>query len=170
MRSIPVAIACIGLAASLARAGTSTLSALGWRVPTKDELAQSWRDRSSERFALVRGDFDGDGQPDEARLMVSEDGKRIAVVVKLTTSGIHVLGVTARTGSWNPLVSMGITVLAPGRYLTTCGKGYAACESDTPDEIELRWAGIDFFTEESADSVFYIPDRGREFRRVWLSD
>ena len=102
--------------------------------------------------------------------MVSEDSKRIAVVVKLTTSAIHVLGATARTASWDPLVAMGIKVLTPGRYLTTCGKGYDASEPGTPDEIELRYDGIDFFMEGSADSVFYIPDRGKEFRRVWLSD
>ena len=59
----------------------------GWRRPTAVELKESWRQRNPTRFAVARGDFDGDGKADEARLMLSKDGKRLALVVTLSGSG-----------------------------------------------------------------------------------
>ena len=65
---------------------------------------------------------------------------------------------------------LGIATLPPGRYLTACGKGYFECDPQGPEELVTRWDGIDFFYEESADSVYYMPVRGREFVHIRLSD
>jgi hypothetical protein len=60
----------------------ATARSLEWRAPTPVELDEDWRQTSATRFTVARGDFDGDGKPDEARLVLSHDGRRLAVVGK----------------------------------------------------------------------------------------
>ena len=61
----------------------------------------------------------------------------------------------------------GIEMLKAGRHVTACGKGYD-CDPGEPKAIVLPWAGIDYFKDMSADSVFYLPIRGARFRRGHL--
>jgi len=139
-----------------------------WRSPTEAELDQTWRKHSKERYVVARGDFDGDGKPDEARIMLSVDGKRAALVVNLSTSGRKVLH--EEQSAEFVLAVMGIEVLRSGHHRTACGKGYFECSPGEPGVLVTRWDSIDYFKYESVDSVFCIPVRGEAFRRVWLSD
>src|SRR5579872_5242069 len=58
-----------------------------WRAPTAAELGapaeQTWRENDPGRYLVMTGDFDGDGKPDEARILVRGDGRAYALVVKL---------------------------------------------------------------------------------------
>jgi len=65
---------------------------------------------------------------------------------------------------------MGIEVLSPGAHRTACGKSHRRCRQGEAEVLELAHDGIRYFANEGAASVFYLPKRGGEFRRVWLSD
>jgi hypothetical protein len=128
---------------------------------------EEWRSRSDRGFLVARGDFDGDGKMDEASLVLSKDGRHLALVVALSASRERVLSLGEGD---RPLLRMGIVTVPPGRYRTACGKGYRDCKADEPEELVLRFDAIDYFYEESADGVYYLTDRTAEFRWVALSD
>src|SRR6202035_4440087 len=70
-----------------AASGADSFAMKGWREPRAAELGsladQKWRDDNAKHYLSLTGDFDGDGKPDEARLMVRDDGKAFALFVKL---------------------------------------------------------------------------------------
>lgn len=155
-----------------------------WRLPSRAELSEAWRDRDEDRFSAVRGDFDGDGEPDEARLVVSRDETRVAVRVTLSSSRRpQVVGAVPQSGTWHPILSVGLHLRKPGRYRTACGKDQLECEGGEGAEVVLAHDGIELFQEASAYSVFYLPAgkmakarAGRraggepELHRVWMSN
>ena len=143
-------------------------AARGWRRPMAAELAAEWRHESKDRFAVARGDFDGDGKPDEARLMLSADGARAAIIVMLSSAGQKVVFQDPDASA--VLAGMGIEVLPPGRRRTACGKGAFACAEGEPEVLATSWDGIDYFKYGGADSVFYLPKRSGKFQRVRLSE
>ena len=143
--------------------------ARGWRPPTPAEQTfpgDQWRDDSPERYLVARADFDGDGKPDQAKLLVSADGSTYGLFVFLGSgAGLHL-----DSRELSALKGMGIDTIAPGTHETACGKGYWACTSGEPERLRLRHPGILYFKTESAASVYFwsVPDRA--FQRVWLSD
>ncbi len=155
-------------AARAARATPKPGTRESWRPPTAAELADEWRSHDKDRYAVARGDFDGDGKEDTARLMISPDGKRAAIVVELSAKGTMVIGL--EDAAPDILGVMGISVVRAGTHKTACGKGYWKCEPGEPAVLTLKSDGIEYFKDGSANSVFYLPSGGREFRRVWLSD
>jgi hypothetical protein len=142
----------------------------GWRRPTKAETSDDWRNKSRARFLTVTGDFDGDGQPDLAELLVNPSLKRWAVFVKL-----HSTGRWQRIGDENEmdwLGNMGIAPVKPGKYETACGKGYGDefCAHGEPKYLKLATDAIDMFAEESADSMVYWDQKKQVFRLIQMSD
>jgi hypothetical protein len=144
----------------------------GWRLPdpretyATDNRAGPWRDESRNKFLVARGDFDGDGAPDVARLLVSVDGRQMALFVFLGSGPWLQLDAMKS----EQLEVMGIDALPPGAHRTVCGKGYRNCEPGEPEILELRFPGIDYFKAESASSVFYWSPADKRFLRLWLSD
>ena len=65
---------------------------------------------------------------------------------------------------------MGIVLLGPGKHRTACGKGYWDCGKGEPEVLDLKLPAIDYFTYESANSVFYWNKPSSSFQRVWMSD
>src|SRR6188472_4535668 len=57
----------------------------GWRLPNADELSDAWRAKDPARYARASGDFDGDGRPDQAALLVSLRQQRVALFVYSAT-------------------------------------------------------------------------------------
>jgi hypothetical protein len=58
----------------------------GWRRITQAEAADDWRQKHSTRFLLVKGDFDGDGKPDVAELLLNPGSNRFALFVRLAST------------------------------------------------------------------------------------
>jgi hypothetical protein len=113
---------------------------------------------------VVRGDFDGDGKVDDARLMVSTEGDKVAVVAELSRLGTKI--VVTIPGAIEPL---GIAPLAAGHYSTICGQNHD-CEADEIPEVVLPWTGIDVFKDLDLDSVFYLTPGDTSFRQGWFSE
>jgi hypothetical protein len=142
----------------------------GWRPPNKAEASDEWRNKSPTRFLTVRGDFNGDGKPDIAELLVNPSRKRWALFVKLGSSTSW-----QRVGDENEmdwLRGMGIKLVKPGRYETACGKGYGEdfCAHGEPKFLKISSDAIDLFKEESADSIAYWDQKRDTFRFVQMSD
>ncbi len=144
----------------------------GWRPPTEREMTRSrainaaemGRTTSDQQFS-VKGDFDGDGHPDEAMMLFNDRQQKLAIFLERGAGGPLVrLSPTAPLDLvWN----QGVTVTAPGTYPTACGKGIgdsAGCEPT----VTLRWPGVSLVTYEAGIETFYWTQGG--FRTVTLSD
>ena|SRR5438034_11752653 len=142
----------------------------GWRAPTEEETNQDWRNDDANRYLVAHGDFNGDGTPDEARLLVKADGSGMALFAFVSWNGssIPILLDEIDKDGW--LDAMGVSLAPPGRYRTACGKGYVDCEPGEPEELHLQHPAIDYFKEGSANSFFHWDFPRGAFKRTWMSD
>src|ERR1700692_4504220 len=110
-----------------------------WRPPTTAQLGsaeeQKWRNDDPAHYLSVVGDFDGDGKPDEARIMVRGDGKGFALFVKLAARDTALK--LEELPDIKKLPSMGIKLVAPAEYPTACARGYD-CAEDEPRYIRVK--------------------------------
>lgn len=142
----------------------------GWQRITQAEAADDWRQKSRTRYLLVKGDFDGDGKPDTAELLLNPSANQFALFVKLASSAKwQMLG---EPFDVKVLDRFGINLVKPGKYQTACGKGYGdyACAHGEPNVLQLSAPGIGLFYTESSDSIFYWERKSRKFAEVLMSD
>lgn len=143
----------------------------GWRVPVSSEINDDWRKKNIDRYLLVKGDFNGDGAIDEARILVREDGSGLSLFAFVSqenhTVKAYLLDEMKGSGS---IHAMGIKKVSSGLYKTACGKGYWACGNDEVPEISIQHDAIDYFKTESANSYFYWDAQTKAFKRIWISD
>lgn len=142
----------------------------GWRMPSKLELGDDWRQRDAEKYSVAIGDFNGDGILDRAVLLVSRSGKRAGLYVFLSENGgfkAHALDVRNST---EILPAMGLAKVIPGKYKTACGKGYWTCKKNEPSELLVQHDAVEYFKTESASSYFYWDGHAKSFKRIWISD
>ena len=142
----------------------------GWRRANVTEKSLSWRKKSPTQFFRVEGDFDGDGKPDVAELLINPTEKKCAIVVKLASAQTwQLLGAPADLGV---LDRFAIDLVKPGKYETACGKGYDESfgAHGEPDYLVLRNPAIDFIYTESSDSIFYWDTKKNVFREIAMSD
>jgi hypothetical protein len=135
-----------------------------WRPPTAAELGtpqeQKWREDDPARYLLMTGDFDGDGKPDEARLMVRADGKAIALFVKLGARDTALK--LEEFPDIKMLPSIGIKRVAPDEYPTACARGFD-CAEDEPRYIRFNHEAIDYFQRDGAERYYYWNDMRHAF-------
>jgi hypothetical protein len=141
-----------------------------WRRATAIERARAWRRKSSTRFFRVEGDFDGDGKPDVAELLINDSTKKFALFVRLASEPTW-----QRVSEQMDVASLdrfAIDLVKPGRYETACGKGYddSFCAHGEPDYLVLSHPAIDFIYTESADNIFYWDEKTKSFREIAMSD
>jgi hypothetical protein len=152
----------------------------GWRLPGAGELAAPWRATDPDRHLRAVGDFNGDGEPDTAAVLVAEAfGARghpaaIGVFAWLSQPGrgwlvqsVHILE--------HPLPvdfrQFGIATRPPGRYVTACGAGYGdACAPGEPDAVDLEHPGIECCLFESVTGIFWWSADAGRFEGVPVSD
>jgi hypothetical protein len=143
----------------------------GWRLPTSQELKDTWRNESENKCTVVKGDFNGDGIIDEAKLLVREDSSGFGVFAfiyqKNYSSKIYQLD---EMKDVKLIQAMGIKKVSPGTYKTACGKGYWDCQKDEVPEINIKNEAIDYFKTEAANSFFYWDNKSNSFKRIWISD
>ena len=142
----------------------------GWRAPTVKEVDQDWRKDGPHRYMTVKADFNGDGIEDEAKLLIKQNGKGMALFALVSKGQQYESYMLHEDDDAGWLEVMGINVAEKGKYRTACGKGYFECEPGESEEIVLKYPGIDYFKEGSANSFYYWDDKINKFKRTWISD
>jgi hypothetical protein len=143
----------------------------GWRLPTAVEVSDDWRGGDPGRFLLADADLDGDGRPDQARVLFRTDGTAFGVFAFLCCGekdAVPHLILHNRELTYFKVV--GIRPLGPGRYRTACGRGFIDCYLGEPHEVQLTHAAIDYFRNESVTSLFYWSDGEQTFKWVAITD
>lgn len=142
----------------------------GWRLPSRGETEQSWRSKSPSRYLFVKGDFTGDGNIDTAMILVRIDGSGLALFVALAGSDDQRRFLQAeQTNPISYLSEEGVKILKPGKYMTTCGKGYG-CNENEKESVTISTDAIEFFKFEGpARMIYWDKSRGR-LSEAWLSD
>jgi hypothetical protein len=145
----------------------------GYRYPTDADRSGDWETFQSEipKPFYAEADFNGDGLPDEAWILLRESGKGWGLFVFLgQRDGEPVVHKLEEDRGGSPAQRFGLDVVEPGRYETACGKGYWDCEPNEPEELSLVLPGLDFFAFESANSFFWWNVKSSAFKRTWMSD
>ena len=141
-----------------------------WHAPTTAELGtpeeQKWRADDPTHYLVMTGDFDGDGKPDEARLMVRGDGKAIALFVKLAARDTALK--LDEFAEINMLPSIGIKRVTSATYPTACARGFD-CAEDEPRYIHVTHDAIDYFHHDAADHYYYWNDTRHAFAQVGIT-
>jgi hypothetical protein len=142
----------------------------GWRLPSCGETEQSWRANSSSRYLSVDGDFTGDGNIDTAMILVRIDGSGLAPFVALAGSDDQRRFLQAeQTNPISYLSEEGVKLLKPGKYITTCGKGYG-CNENEKKSVTISTDAIEFFKFEGLARMIYWDKSKDALSEVWLSD
>jgi hypothetical protein len=142
----------------------------GWRFPRPDETAQSWRSKSPSHYLSVNGDFTGDGDIDTAIILVRSDGSGLAPFVALAGSDDQRRFLQAeQTNPITYLSEEGVKLLKPGKYITTCGKGYG-CSENEKESMTISTDAIEFFKYEGPARMIYWDKSKGALSEVWLSD
>lgn len=140
-------------------------------MSANDELKDAWRNESKDKFTIVKGDFNGDGIVDEAKLLVREDGSGFGIFAFVSQKNQSFKAYLLDENKDKSLIrAMGIKKASSGIYKTACGKGYWGCKQDEVPEINIRNEAIDYFKTESANSFFYWDSETNNFKRIWISD
>ena len=114
---------------------------------------QKWRAADPERYLVLNGDFDGDGKPDQARLLVRGDGKAFALFVKLAAREAALK--LDEFPDIKKLPAIGIKRVGPGEYPTACARGYD-CAEDEPRYIRVTHRGNRLFSSRHRESLLLL--------------
>jgi hypothetical protein len=170
MNRVVKALLLIVLLSSAAAAQKDLLRSQSWRPPAAAELGtpqeQKWREDDPARYLVMTGDFDGDGKPDEASLMVRGDGKAFALFVKLGARDTALK--LEEFPDMKMLPSIGIKRVAPAEYPTACAGGYD-CAADEPRYIRVNHEAIDYFQHDGAERYYYWNDTRHAFTQVRIN-
>ena len=147
------------------------LAPQGWREPARDEINENWRKTSAEKFLTTKGDFNGDGIADTAKLLIRKNGFSFGLFVYVSqadsTTKLYMLDEYEYISMFH---AMGITTVSTGLYTTACGKGYWTCEPNEVPQIFISHDAVNYFKTESANSFYYFDENNNAFERVWISD
>lgn len=141
----------------------------GWTKPPAKLTDQRFRREDPNHFLKVTGDFNGDGTPDTALLLINQQTQKMGFFICLTiTTGcdwhrLEVMDIAF-------LDVMGIAKAKPGSYETACGKGYWECGKDEPEKLRTKRDAVEFFKDESASSVYFYNSAQHKFVSVATSD
>lgn len=143
----------------------------GWTLPAKSLTVDDWRNKDSNRYLEVTGDFNGDGISDTAKLLARADGSGIALCVFLSAKGApHKFIILSEKKDIQSLKSLGIERVAPGRYETACGKGFTECRKDEPKQLIVTHDAINYFKYDSANMFYYWDQSVNAFKGIGITD
>lgn len=165
----PVYLLCVFVAAFFPTLVLAQELPKGWRRPTLSETSGVWRRKSPTRFVRVKGDFDGDGKSDVAALLVNRSGQQCALFVWLSSQSNQ-----PPRPIWQAekggLGKIGIQLVHPGKYETSCSADPSSCDPQTPTSVNLKNYGIGFFSHGETSSFAYWDEAMKKFRWVPMGD
>jgi hypothetical protein len=164
----------------------------GWKLPENKLFKTEWIDDNHNAHLKAEADFDGNGILDVALILELKEKIGFGVFVFLSQPN-NMPTNTIKLFSTNDdpdiksameehpgqdfisayLISYGVKVAKPGKYLTACGKGFWECGEigSESKEINLKLPAIDFFHFDAGDNLFFYWDsRVNKFRFMWMSD
>jgi hypothetical protein len=142
----------------------------GWRLPSNDETFQSWRLESPTRYLSVNGDFAGRGAADKAIILVKKNSTGFAPFLVLAApDGRTRFFQAEETNPMRYLPDEGLRLLPPGKYKTTCGKGYGCSDGDE-HSVTVSTHAVEFFQREGPERLIYWNTAKDGPSEVWLSD
>lgn len=144
----------------------------GYRMPTDADFADAWHTHRAEFPApyVTNADFDNDGRTDEAWLFAAVKGNGWALFAFLArANGRHQAWQLAGDPG-SPVRMYGIRVVAPGRYGTTCGRGYLECPHPEPESLTLTAPAVELAQFDKARSIFWWDATSKAFKRTWITD
>lgn len=136
-------------------------------LPSDVSNSLDWTYRKADKALNLStfGDFDGDGQQDEAYLAKNVYVDKYAVFVKMAKAGARPLRLD--TGKLSDLPSIGVSAVKPGRYTDWCAR-----KSPRPDKcmpiVEVPNQAFSVFMYESAARIIYF--KNGEWLTIWTSD
>lgn len=168
MKTLFISIGLVG--ALSAQAGEN--APIGYRFPSEADYSGDWREfRATVPLPfVVRADFNGDGNLDEAWLLPKTSGTGWALFAALGSAKGPRRFIRLDQDLKAEVQGFGITLAKPGHYKTACGKGYWACKRDEPEALDLKLPAFEFFRFESASVMFWWDLRAGAFRRTSISD
>lgn len=157
----------------LTQIGCHRLSQLpdGWRFPVEEDYVADWQEFRKEVPAPyhARGDFNSDGLPDDAWILLRTSGKGFGVFALLGQPQGRSKLIQLLDSNNDIAQQYGIALVEPGDHQTACGKGYSECGGD-PEVLHLSTQAIEFFKYESASRIYYWDKSAGVFRQVQISD
>jgi hypothetical protein len=118
------------------------------------------------RGVEARGDFNGDGRPDVARIEVSLKNQRGRLAVWL--NGDEAPPLVLR--EWKDVREENfVGPVEPSTQQTWCGKTGQCGPGDVPT-IVLKRTSIAFGACQSSEEIFYWVFEQQQFKEVWISD
>ncbi len=115
----------------------------------------------------MTGDFDGDGKPDEARLLVRGDGKAFALFVKLASRKSPLK--LDEFADIKMLPATGIKPVAPADYPTACARGLRLRRGRATLHPCDPSTAIDYFHHDASDRYYYWSDSRHAFAQVGIT-
>jgi len=136
----------------------------GWRVPKEEQGSQVWREKNSNRYLSVKGDFNGDGINDEAKILSSEDKKLVGLFVFLSNiqGGYEIIELNKKAYAYIDV--MGVELFEKGVYRERGEKTFH--EGDITFEND----SIKYFKFDGAYGVYRWNSMSGKFEFVGLND
>jgi hypothetical protein len=164
-----IALATVLALSAYGAASAQTLPP-GWTRATDADLqGPDFKARQAKpgKALAVQADFNGDGKPDSAELLINKRSQSYALFAFLSGSDNPIQIVTSRLEF---LERMGVAVSPPGRYETACARGLdrtdPKCERGEKS-IQTKHPSISYFIFASgADNLYWD---GSKFIQVWAT-
>lgn len=143
----------------------------GWRIPTRLETKDEWREKDVNRYLYVEADFNGDGMVDKAYLLIRDDNSELGLFAFVSQKNrSYKTFLLDRKKDTNYLRTLGISKVYPGKYKTACGKGIIECAQGEAEEIVLEHYALNYFKFDSAEMYFYWDKTTAAFKAVGIND
>ncbi len=140
-----------------------------WKSVSNSKVYESWRNSNDEKFLSVKGDFQGNGQMNFARIEISCNAKNLALFA-YTKNKSHKFNRHFLTYiPTDQLQAYGVRLKSSNIYNGACAKGYFECEPKQ-ESAKIEFDSIELFKYQGVKSIFYWDKITNKFMRLWTED